>query len=291
MTARYYSVRRLNPYRGVVQVVDVGDAEARSQDGVTWHLRADDGQGWVRPVGVWVEGEGLRAGVGERYPELLQALRDRPALPFHMADSVELWLLAKDTGLPLALLNANRPSAHRHGMPEMEWIPFALTYRGFHSPSLEAVFPPGADVAQHRDHVARQINAYARPYAAAQWFRRGENGSGEGLGGYRLAPGWEGRRLERGDFPALLVSERWNSRLEQSVIWDYHSWLAPFLLCWPTLDDDVRARLEAAACQRPQWLAQIHRLLPRVLDREAIQATLVAARLQQVHDNSNHDLF
>lgn len=291
MKARYYSVRRLNPYRGVVQVVDVGDAEARSQDGVTWHLRADDGQGWVRPVGVWVEGEGLKAGVGERYPELLAALEDRPELPFHMADSVELWLLAKDSGLPLALLNANRPSVHRHGMAEMQWIPFALTYRGFRSPALTAVLPEGSDAAQHRDHITRQINASARPRTAAQWFKRHPDGSGEGLSGYHLQPGWEGRQLEKSDFPALLVSENWNNRLEQSVICDYHSWLAPFLLCWPTLDDEMRVRLEAAACQRPQWLAQVHRLLPKVLDLESIQATLVAARLQEARDMTNHDLF
>ena len=133
---RYFSQRRLNPYRGVVQVAAAGRAEARSQDGLTWHLRADDGHGWVRPVGVWVEGEGLRAGVGERFPEVLAALADRPALPFPMADSAELWLLDKATGRPLALLNTGRPDEPLHAVPELEWIPFALTYRGFHSPAL-----------------------------------------------------------------------------------------------------------------------------------------------------------
>jgi hypothetical protein len=291
VSARYYAVRRLNPYRGVVQVVDVDDAEARSLDGVTWHLRADDGQGWVRPVGVWVEGEGLKAGVGERYPELLAALADKPTLPFPLADTVELWLLAKDSGRPLALLGANRPSVHRHGLPDLEWIPFALTYRAFHSPALSEALGDGPRVSRHRDIIERQVNATARPYAAAQWFRRRADGSGEGLSGYRLAPGWEDRVLAAEAFPDLLVSESWNSRLEKSVIWDYHAWLSPFLLCWPTLADAVRSRLEAAACLRPQWLAQVYRLLPKVLERDAIQAALVAARLQQAQSGTNNDLF
>lgn len=290
-TPRYYALRRLNPYRGVVQIIDVGDAEARSQDGVTWHLRADDGQGWVRPVGIWVEGEGLKAGVGERYPELLAALAGKPALPFPLADKVELWLLDRETGLPLALLNANLPSKHHHGLPELEWMPFALTYRGFYSPALAERTGDNPNAPKHRDYVDRQVNLRARPYAGAQWFRRHPDGSGEGLSGYRLESAWHGRRLPRQAFPALLVNESWNNQLERSVIWDYHSWLSPFLLCWPSLDDEVRARLELAACGRPQWLAQIYRLLPRVLNPPALQAALVAARLEQAQSHTNNDLF
>jgi hypothetical protein len=286
MTARYFALRRLNPYRGVVQIVDVGNAEARSQDGVTWHLRADDGHGWMRPVGVWIEGEGLKAGVGERYPELLVALAGKPALPFNLADTMELWLLDKETSLPLALLNANQPSAHRHALPELEWMAFALPYRGFHSPALAEHVTGNPNEPGHRDYVDRLVNHRARPYSSAQWFQRHPDGSGEALEGYRLEPGWHGRKLLRHDFPTLLVSETWNNRLEQSVIWDYHSWLSPFLLCWPNLDDEIRARLELAACGRAEWLAQIYRLLPQVLDQSVVRAALVAARLEQAQSRN-----
>jgi len=291
LTARYYALRRLNPYRGVVQLVEAGDADARSLDGVTWHLRADDGQGWVRPVGVWVEGEGLKAGVGHRYPELLAALEQRPALPFTLADSVELWLLDKEAGRPLALLDAQLPSRHRHGLAELHWIPFALTYRGFHSTALAERVTNSAHAPRHRDYLERQVNGCARPYAAAQWFRRRPDGSGEGLTGYRLAKGWQGRMLEKAEFPELLVSENWNSRLEKSVIRDYHAWLAPFLLCWPGLSDPTRAGLETMAWQRPRWLAQVYRLLPKVLDQAGLNATLVAARLEQAAGGADNELF
>lgn len=289
MTARYYALRRLNPYRGVVQHVEIGDAVARSLDGLTWHLRADDGQGWVRPVGVWVEGEGLKAGVGHRHPELLAALEQRPPLPFVIADTVELWLLDKETGLPLALLGAELPSRHRHGLAELEWIPFALTYRGFSSAVLTARGADGPNSLRHRDFLERQVNGRARPYAAAQWFRRDSDGGGEGLTGYRLGKGWQGRILDRSGFPELLVGENWNSRLEKSVIEDYHAWLSPFLLCWPGLSDATRARLETAAASRPQWLAQVYRLLPMVLDEAGLNAALVAARLEAASGGTDNE--
>jgi hypothetical protein len=288
---RYYALRRLNPCRGVVEIVDVGDAEARSLDGVTWHLRADDGQGWVRPVGVWVAGEGVKAGVAHRYPELLAALEAMPALPFPLADRLELWLLDKATGLPLALLGAQRPSLQQHGLAELDWIPFALRYRGFRSQALGEHEGGRTPIPQHRDFLQRQVNERARPYAAAQWFHRRPDGSGEGLTGYRLEPGWQHRTLAAEAFPELLVASDWNNQLEKSVIADYHAWLAPFLLCWPSLGDPTRAELEAAARLRPHWLAQVQRLLPKVLDRDGLNAALVAARLEQASGNVENDLF
>jgi hypothetical protein len=291
MPAHYYALRRLNPYRGVVEHVEVGNAEARSLDGVTWHLRADDGHGWVRPVGVWVLGEGIKAGVAHRHPELLAALEAMPPLPFPLADQAELWMLDRTTGQPLALLDSQPADAHRHGLAELEWIPFALRYRGFRSQALserEKVTPLSL---RHRDFLQRQVNLRARPYAAAQWFLRGPGGGGEGLTGYRLDAAWQGRNLAGEAFPELLISGEWNNRLEKSVIDDYHAWLAPFLLCWPDLSDPTRAELETAARLRPHWLVQVHRLLPKVLDEAGLKAALVAARLEQASGNIENDLI
>lgn len=270
--------------------VDVGDAEARSLDGLTWHIRADDGFGWVRPVGVWRIGEGVTAGVAHRYPALLAALENMPALPFPLADKVELWLLDKQSGLPLALLDSQRPSMHLHGVAELEWIPFALRYRGFHSGALAAFEADSRQASVHRDYLQRMVYQRTRPYAAAQWFRRLPEGAGEGLAGYRLEAAWQGRVLPRDAFPELLVSMNWNSQLEKSVIADYHAWLAPFLLCWPALSDPLRAELELAAHARPRWLNQVFRLLPKVLDPAGLNAALVAARLEQATGNPDDDL-
>jgi len=289
---RYYALRRLNPYRGVVQVVDVGEASAHSYDGLTWHLRADDGYGWVRPSGVWIEGEGLKLGQAKDQADILAALEARPALPFPLADQVELWLLNKETGLPLALLGAERPSLHVPRKIEPDWHPFVLSYTGFRSATLtERDAGNRFAGTPHRDTLSRIVNQAARPHPAAQWFLRSAGGAGEGLEGLRLEPGWQGRSLPVEAFPELMVGETWNSRLERSVINDYHLWLAPLLLLLPRLTDTTRERLELAASTRPAWLLRVHRLLPKVLDSERLKAALVAARLEAALADGEPDFF
>lgn len=287
MYPRYYALRRVNPYRGVVQHVEAGEALATSHDGLTWHLRADDGYGWVRPVGVWEEGAGLRMGQAKGLEDILAALETRPALPFPIFDIHELWLLDRESGLPLALLATDRGMTQGNEKTEMEWYPFVLSYTGFRSPSLaerDAVARNASDA--HRDFLARTVNQAARPNPMTQWFKRGQDGVGQGEPGRRLPYEWRGREVAAGDFPELLVREHWNNRLEQSVISDYHHWMAPLLLLWPRLGTETRRKLEIQACENPRWLAKVHRLLPTRLDPERIQAALVAARMEAALDGA-----
>ncbi len=281
MHARHYALRRVNPYRGLVLTVDVGDATAHSYDGVTWHLRGDDGFGWVRPTGIWVDGQGLKAGSASRNEDIVAALQARPALPFPLADRHELWLLDGESGLPLALLDTARPSTFAPSRIHAQWQPFPLTYTGFCSAALsqqDPALPPGS---AHRDALARIVNQAAQPGVAAQWFHRLPDGTGEGLEGHHLQAAWRGRRLEAEAFPELLLRDVWNTRLEQSVINDYHAWVSPLLLLLPGLSDQTRDRLEAAATRRPGWMLKRHRLLPKVLNAARLNAILVSARLEE----------
>jgi hypothetical protein len=278
---RYFAYRRLNPYRGVVQIVETEQASAHSHDGLTWHLRGDDGYGWIRPTGIWVEGSGLQAGTLHQHEALLDALQQHPPLPFPRADSLELWLLDKDTGLPLALLDSGLPSRGTPRGGEARWQPFVLTFTGFHSRALEAAGIRFTGTTGHRDYLANLVNQAAKPAPAAQWFRRHKDGGGEGLGGHRVRPEWEGRTLGSEAFPQLLVRTEWNNLLEQSVIKDYHAWLAALLLPWPHIGDTTRRWLEEAACLRPQEMLKAYRLLPKMLAADRIQAALVAARLER----------
>lgn len=287
MYPTYFALRRVNPYRGVVQYVDVGEASAASHDGLTWHLRADDGYGLVRPVGVWREGAGLKVGQAAGLEDLLAALETHPALPFPIFDTHELWLLDRESGAPLALLASDRNPATGGRNTESEWFPFVLTYTGFRSPALErrdALAPQAGDA--HRDFLARVVNHAARPFAMTQWFRRGQDGVGRGEEGLRLPYEWRGREVPAEAFPELLVREKWNSRLDQSVIGDYHRWLAPLLLLWPRLSLETRRRLEVEACEKPRWLARVHRLLPVQVDPARIRAALVAARMEEARDDA-----
>jgi hypothetical protein len=291
MSARAYARRLVNPYRGVVHVLDLGEAMAQTHDGLTWHLQAEDGQGFMRPVGVWVEGEGVRAGT--RIPgELIEALQQHPPLPFKLADRMELWLLDKERGLPLALLASELPSRHRHERIEAEWHPFKPSYTGFRSDTLaRREENTGVIDGRHRDWLARMVNRAARPFPAAQWFQRRPDGSGEGRSGLRLEAAWQQRTLGAEDFPELLLRSSWNNPLEQSVIKEYHMWLAPLLLLLPDLSDATRAWLEAAACRHPDWLSRVHRLIPHVLDRGRLNAALVAARLQAAAGTPENPTF
>jgi hypothetical protein len=282
MYPRYYALRRVNPYRGIVQIVEAGEITAHSFDGLTWHLRADDGHGRVRPTGIWEAGEGLKAGHAAQLGDILPALEMRPALPFPIVDTLELWLLDKESGLPLALLACERECVKHNERPECVWHPFVLSFTGFHSPTLAERDKFDQHTApRHRDVLARLVNQAARPHPSAQWFQRDQSGEGVGFAGLRIAPEWRWRHLPSAAFPELLLRESWNSRLENSVIADYHAWLAPSLLSWPRLSVATRARLEILACEKPQWLARIRRLLPCMVDASRIQAALVAAQLEQ----------
>lgn len=282
MYPRYFALRRVNPYRGVVQHVEAGEAVATSHDGLTWHLRADDGYGWVRPAGVWEEGVGLKMGQPKGLEDILAALETRPSLPFPMFDIHELWLLDRESGLPLALLATDRGQTRGNANTEQDWYPFVPTHTGFRSAALGEHRSTGPESGgTHKDFLARFVNQAARPQAMTQWFKRGQDGIGYGEPGRRLPYEWRGRQVPAADFPELLVRAHWNNPLEQSVIADYHRQLAPLLLLWPRLSPETRLRLEHQACENPRWLARIHRLLPRCLDPERIQAALVAARLEQ----------
>jgi len=292
MYPKYYALRRVNPYRGVVHYVDIGEATAHTFDGFTWHLRADDGYGWVRPVGVWEEGIGLKLGQPGGLEDIIAALETRPTLPFPIYDTFECWLLDRESGLPLALLATRRGGIEGMEKADSEWFPFVQTYTGFHSPTLaqrDAVTRNAGDA--HRDFLARIVNQAARPHAMTQWFQRGQDGIGHGMAGLRLPYEWRLREVAAAHFPELLVRDEWNSRLEQSVISDYHQWLAPLLLLWPRLSEATRAGLELRACEKPQWLSRVHRLMPAAINPALIQAGLVAARIEQAQAGGSQDDF
>ena len=113
-----YAVRRVNPFLGVVEIVEIDGARALSNDGRHWQLqveaeRPDHSWGQGRPTkivkqffrfGSWHPEQGLsRVPVNpvldfgamlasnERLIATLQTVQDR--LPFPFADHIEHWLL------------------------------------------------------------------------------------------------------------------------------------------------------------------------------------------------------
>jgi hypothetical protein len=284
MDAQYYGQRQLTPYRGMLHVVDVGHALAYTADGDQWRARLRNREGRLWPVGTWVDANLLFNLEGSS--ALLEAVNARPPLPFPQTDHVELWLLNRLTGRPLALLQTRRSSAGAGAVSDAVWRPFRLDDADFQAEclrALDAARPGRAWPVPHRDVLARQVNEAARPYPMAQWFVRQPDGGGMGLGGLRVPPRLAGRRLAPDAFPELLVDEEWPDAVQRALVREYHDWHAAALLTHVDLTVATRGRLEAAACRRPEKLLEVCRLIPRFVDRARIEIALVQARVMATH--------
>ena len=281
--AQYYSIRRFCPYQGVIQVVDVGHARAYSTDGRHWQVRVQNAAGRLRWHATDCDAGDL-ASRETNADQLMQALNERPPIPFPLADRFELWLLHHESRLPLAIFKSrvSREEAELDRITNPTWQPFLMSSTGFHSPALEATRSNADARARHpraQDVLERQVNLAGRPLPVLQWFERLDDGSGLGHGGMRVEDEMRGRHLPAEAFPELLVDPEWQQELERALVREYHEWNAPFLLAHQHLSEATRRWLEQAARQRPEPLLDNYPMYPRVLDAEAMQVTLVSAKL------------
>jgi hypothetical protein len=290
-TPRRYAQRRVNPFLGVLQVIDTPGGRALSPDGINWEIQlyAERPAGWgslntaktermLYRYGVWSSDDGLarfpapptvdRAEARTAGDALVAAARESAALlPFPLADHCELWLL-DDTGdaAPLALLDAvteARGVDHRR-------VP-AWTCAPADAPGLEA---------QERASLEAQVRARAGQSHRSRWFRREPGGAGVELGTDDTDAGVPPRRLEAERFPELLISEDWTSPEAQARTDDYIAWQAPRLLMLP-MTPETRERLEKAAAKQALVVDRFHRLYPEITDSEWIVRLRVEARLRR----------
>lgn len=300
---RAYAQRRLSPFQGTVQVLEVDDGRALSYDGWSWHiqLRAQQAvtqMAWgnigpgqtTRPFfhyASWSSDGALRRlpinpmlGDVSAYPALqalLQLLPTAPAPPFALADRYECWLVDADDA-PLALFASACDDAARSLPQHPRWQTVGSDDAGFHSQALAE-----SAAALRGPHAAWLVDAVVRCTGMPlrlHWFRREADGGGVGIDGRHIPSGCAQRTAPAGGFPPLLLREDWPDPLAAAVVRDYLAWLAPYLLTLPDLPEARRAALEVEACRHPQRLARVWRLLPRVLDRERVEAALVRARLE-----------
>ena len=279
----YYGVRRLGPYLGVIQVIDVGDACAYSTNGRTWRIRQETASGRFRWGVAQVSSDDVDEVRLVGADNLVEALKKQPPVPFPIRDRFELWLLHSVTRKPMALLRTRYKATDIEPVSDPHWRPFLMTDTEFVSPTLAATENINAGSKHwpvpHRDQLESQINVASRPMPAAQWFERLDDGSGVGRKGLRLKDDEAGRRLPAADFPELLISADWEDDTQRGLVADYHDWYASALLAHQNLSYQTRQRLEKAACKRPKMLLANYPLIPEVIDQEAIDVALVSARL------------
>jgi hypothetical protein len=281
--ARCHAVRRLNPYAGVVQIVETDAGRALSTDGANWEIQllADRPAGWgslnrdrVRQqhfrYAAWSAEEGLarfplppaleRRALETSAARLLDALRERRP-PFPLEDRFERWLLDAGSGEPVALLSS---VARRELIPprgSAEW----------HATS------PGVAAQPPFEAVESLVRTRAGRPAQARWFERGSDG-----GGICIDPGGgtADAALPASAFPELPLAERWTRPADYALVADYLAALAPLLLMLP-MSAATRARLEAAAEARPALVERFHALYPAVIDAQRMNRLRVQARLMR----------
>lgn len=277
----YYGLRRVSPYLGVIQVVDTGLVRAYSTTGDQWIPRRvyDSERFWSD-----TENEALHAAF-EVLPKhaLVHALQHRPPIPFPMDDRYELWLLHKESRLPLALLKTCRWERDIAPVTDPNWQPFMPGEALFAMPDLDS---PGrrwfSDPIRCQSDLANLVNSVAKPQPSAQWFKREADGSGAGGEGLRIGADLLGRTLPASAFPELLVDESvWPRSLDERLIKGFHGWLAPMLLAHQRLSSETRQRLEEATCRAPARLVDSYPMIPEIIDQDALEVAMVASKLMR----------
>lgn len=294
--ARYFSLRRVNPFLGTLQVAAVEGARALSPNGSRWQVEllsqiavrqplwADIGPASAErrffTYGVWGPETGLRRlpvnpmlGDQSGHPALaplIEALGHMPRLPFPGADQLELWLLDQQ-GMPLALLAAyagDRPPT----------LPLPPAWRALPASEGREAAPEERGWLPDASALERLVATSAGRPARAQWFQRGADGGGLGGQGFRLEMALAGRALPRTAFPETLVRADWPvDALAAALVSALVAWQAPALLTLEGLSPETRRRLERLAARRPMALYRLRRLLPEVVDRGVVETALVEA--------------
>jgi hypothetical protein len=286
---RRYARRRINPFLGVIQVIDSDDGRALSPDGYNWEIQlfAERRVGWgslgtsterrLYRYGVWSSAEGLacfpappmvsREEARRAAGVLVEAARASvQALPFPLLDRFELWLLdASPSGEPLALLDA---------ATEAEAMPLR---RARHWACATTEATGLADAV--RTGLEGAVRARSGQGARSAWFRREASGDGVELAPGSGAPA-QHRRLPAGHFPELLLNEHWTEQGERELVERYLAWAAPRLLMLP-MRGETRARLERTASAQSIVVDRFHRLYPQVVDPALIVRLRVEAQLRR----------
>jgi hypothetical protein len=311
MAPTCYAQRLLNPFRGVMNIIEHQGAEAVTTDGLHWDIYvrdtalvedlADGHKVQTSDIryGSWSEKQGLKRGAiypsndfkllehrgAIVYEYLLEHFRD---VPFGFLDQHELWLL-DERGLPLALLNSVTREQDIEVDCHIDWRAGRECCRHFRSASSDVLDSDDAHWLSAGERLTRQVNNRAGRSPAAQWFRRHADGTATGLNGINLPHGFESRRLSDDRFPDYFVSDNPRDAQHQRLLEDFFAWQAPCLLLLPTLDRQTRARLETQAIKRAVAVAQHCHLYPAIVDAEAIRAARVEALLRAtaptVHDD------
>ncbi|MCG7899324.1 MAG: hypothetical protein JAY99_16905 [Candidatus Thiodiazotropha lotti] len=296
-----FSIRRLNPFNGLLQVFQLDTARALSANGQVWEIQvlSDSPQGlWANTplgaqqyftFGLWSETSGLKQvpvnplfdirtmiAASDRLIESLQPVLSQ--LPFPMADRYEQWLLDETDQQPLALLRSCR-TENEMALTDSpaKWIAAEADDCSFISSYLNQRGLPDHDGDNPRVH-ASTLEAEVRHRAGSKsrtaWFyRNGEN---------EMVPYHENQPPDL-EFPTLLLAESGYDAKNAPLIEDYIAWKAPQLLMLPYISGGCRERLEQLAVKQPEQIDRFWPLYPEIHNKDLLKRARVEARIRSAN--------
>lgn len=303
METRCYAIRRLSPFQGFTQIIEAGGGQASSNNGIDWRIQVHiqtshspedslDGSqadqqlilfgfwssegGFHRvPLPPMVSSREIEVAAQPIIDELLSTTR---SVPFKHIDICELWLLDEKDNSPLVLIATNGNPEQLPTVRRPEWQSTALT-----DDSFTRTWSKDKNTPQHtaRDELNALIMKTAGLNPAAQWFLRGEDGSGKAIDGVNINDNLTGRQLSKDDFPELLLKENWPEENSQQLVNAYFEWQAPFLLTLPHLNSIKRKRLEQLAFKQVFKVEGQYKLWPEIIDKEKLKAVLIEAQMRR----------
>ena len=282
-SAHCYAIRRVNPFLGVLQVIQSADGRAISANGVTWDIEvfAEKPPRWgslnvdtknlaYYRYGLWSEDEGLvsrplaphldSGPLSRQCNRLIKHIQQNlQNLPFPLQDSHELWLFGSDHQ-PLALL-ASKTADTPKPRPEPRYWTSCLGANGVPS---QFRFP-------ENKALEAQVKQCAGFNIDKRWIIRIEDGSG--------FCAQSNESFVNHVFPAFLINQSWKTEEEQQRVDDYIKWIAPSLLTLQTLADGDRVYLENNLFKQAVSIEHHWRLYPKVLDEKRLQSARVQYQL------------
>lgn len=307
----YFAVRRLSPFQGTSQVIEAGNGQATSNNGIDWRIQVClhtplnqkgslDGShpdqqiilfgfwssegGFHRvPLPPMVSSRQIEVAAQAILDELLAITRN---VPFKQVDCCELWLLDEYDLSPLALIASSSNPENLPHLRRLEWQATQLSDHSFTRTWSKTTNDEPGHAA--RDKLNALINKSAGQNPQAQWFLRSEDGKGAGIEGINLNDKFKNRCLEKDDFPELLLKNHWQDKTAQELIDDYVGWQAPFLLTLSDLNVMTRKRLEQLAFRQPFKVEGQHKLWPEVIDKDKLKAVLIEAQMRRSNPDAGN---
>lgn len=281
-----YAIRRVNPFLGVLQVIETEGGRAISSNGVVWEieLRTERSGMWgslnkhvkqavYYRIGLWSADEGLvnrpLAPHLEKDPLtiqcaiLIECIAQRlKHMPFKLVDNRELWLFDKEERQPLVLLASLKPG-DKPPSPEPKYWKSCLGANGVAS---QYRFPDSRDLEKLVERTASfNICKY--------WVDRKDDGSG--------MLEIKGESIKLDEFPSFLICEDWPDEKDISLVNNYIAWVAPSLLSLQQLSKAERDRLESYLNVQAVSVEHHWHLYPETVDEKKLTAARVQCRLQK----------